>query len=223
MIPVGVDRYALYYEHPPEPEAIDAPEAPGWLGWLRAYFTAVVRTAEAHSRDPASVPPPTGRLEHLQRRMMGWVVERMAEQRLLWTLRRETAVDLMYPSDLSGDEAVAVVRRSLREDHDRHRRWLVVDGLLLVASGLLAIVPGPNVIAYYFVFRVGGHWLCLRGADQGLHRIAWGPRACEPLVELRSAVGQPPPERGRLVTGIAERLGLLRLPAFVERVTSARA
>ena len=31
-------------------------------------------------------------------------------------------------------------------------------------SGLLFLVPGPNVIAYYFAFRMVGHYFSLRGA-----------------------------------------------------------
>ena len=40
--------------------------------------------------------------------------------------------------------------------------------VLLIVSGVLALVPGPNVLAYYFAFRVVGHWLSMRGARQGL-------------------------------------------------------
>ena len=52
----------------------------------------------------------------------------------------------------------------LRRDHDRHRIWLVVNTVLLVLSAVLALVPGPNLVAYYFAFRVVGHWLSMRGA-----------------------------------------------------------
>ena len=66
-----------------------------------------------------------------------------------------------------------ISRTSLQRDGDRHRNWLVIDSVLLVLSALLILVPGPNVIGYYFAFRVVGHYLSWRGARQGLDVVAW--------------------------------------------------
>ena len=55
---------------------------------------------------------------------MAWVAERIAEQRLLWNLRRESAVVAAYPQDLRFDQALALIRRTLQRDCTRHRVWL---------------------------------------------------------------------------------------------------
>ena len=53
----------------------------------------------------------------------------------------------------------------MRRDLGKHRRWLVIDALLLAVSVPLTLIPGPNVPALYFSFRVVGHFLSMRGAS----------------------------------------------------------
>ena len=77
--------------------------------------------------------------------MMAWVAERVAEQRLLWNLRgHDAAMVTATPTTCRSTQVLPIVRQSLRADHDRHRRWLVVDTVLLVGSGVLALRPGPE-------------------------------------------------------------------------------
>lgn len=154
---------------------------------------------------------------------MAWVVERIAEQRLLWNLRRETEARAMHPDDITFDQTQTLLHRILQRDYDRHKVWLVVDTLGLIASVALVVVPGPNIIGYYFAFRVVGHWLSMRGASQGLHRISWSGRECPPLTELRRVATMPPGEREHQLHAISERLRLQRLPGFFERVAFSRA
>ena len=129
----------------------------------------------------------------MQDRSLGWVAQRIAEQRLLWNLRRRTSAEAAHPHDMTFDEVMTLVRRTLRARlrappavaGDRRRR---ADR----ASGPIALVPGPNMLAYYFTFRVFGHWLSMRGASQGLHRITWSGRPCPPLTELRDLASLEP-------------------------------
>ena len=58
---------------------------------------------------------------------MAWVAERIAEQRLLWSLRHETAVTAAHPSDMTFEQVETLIRRVLQRDYERHRRWLVID------------------------------------------------------------------------------------------------
>ena len=66
----------------------------------------------------------------------------------------------------------------LARDLKKHRRWLAIDSVLMVLFGVvLFAVPGPNIVGYYFAFRVVGHYLSFRGARQGLNAVSWTPRA----------------------------------------------
>lgn len=219
MIPIGPDRYELYceaaVEEPPQP----AQGSRGIVGRIRYQFAVMLHQAEERRRGGAVRPPREAtRLGRLQDWIMAWVAERIAEQRLLWNLRRETEVAAHYPPDLTFDRAHTLIRRTLQRDWERHRLWLAVDSVLLLGSIALILLPGPNIIGYYFAFRVMGHWLSIRGALQGLKNVKWIGQPCEPLTKLRDAAALDGEARNRHVHAIAEQLRLQHLSTFFERV-----
>ena len=110
-------------------------------------------------------PEPAGVVARLRRKVMGFIVERIAEQRLLWHLRKATEVCARIPADLTEAEADAVIRATLKKDVDHHGKWLLIDFALLIPSAALMIVPGPNVLGLYFTFQVVGHFLSLAGRE----------------------------------------------------------
>jgi hypothetical protein len=151
-------------------------------------------------------------------RTLCWLADRIAEQRLLWQLRGQREATLVFPTDMSPEDAMRCLRGDLERDGERHRRWLVIDGVLLMFSALLTLVPGPNLVAYYFAFRVVGHYLSMRGVRQGLHVVAWRTEPSDALLDLRAALHLDPHTRHSRVRDIAERLDLPHLASFVERV-----
>ena len=149
LVPVGA-RYELYSSEPRDGPPPAAPEPAGpSRGWIAA-------------------------VRHWLARKLS---EAVAEQRLLWELRHQVTCNLVHPGNITGHEAVGQLRIALQRDRKRHRRWLFIDGLLLIASIPLTLIPGPNVAGLYFGARVVGHWFSLRGCRQGLGRIEWRPRS----------------------------------------------
>jgi len=219
VIPTGPDKYELYCEASVEAPRAETAAAGGIIGRLRHSFTVMLHEAEERQRSglPRTSASATW-FTRLQEYVMAWVAERIAEQRLLWNLRRESAVVAAYPEDLTFDQALTLIRRTLQRDYERHRLWLVADTVLLILSGLLVLLPGPNIVAYYFGFRVVGHWLSMRGAMQGLRGVTWTGRPCEPLTELREVAALDGEARDRRVHEIAARLRLQHLSTFFERV-----
>jgi hypothetical protein len=220
VVPIGVDRYELYCEVATGQEVSPEPPPGGIIGRLRHQFAVMLHAAEErqHRHEPDPHPHHKGFIGRMQDRVMAWVAERIAEQRLLWNLRGKTEALAMHPDDMSFDQVQTLIHRMLQRDYDRHKLWLVVDSIGLIASILLVLIPGPNLVGYYFAFRVVGHWLSMRGASQGLHRVAWSGRACPPLTELRRIAVMQSGERELEVHAIAERLRLHRFPRFFERV-----
>jgi hypothetical protein len=222
VIPFLPDRYGLFCERQSDEEAqAEAPDPQsGWWGRLTERFGVMLRAAEDREANPdqAAEDAQSGWLARLQGYLLSWVAERVAEQRLLWRLRGKAVVVASHPDDISFDDILPIARAILQKDYDRHLRWLIVDAVLLVISGILALVPGPNVLAYYFAFRVVGHWLSMRGASHGLHRARWEGRACPVLTRLRGAAALPPAARAARIQEVASELGLDRLPRFVERM-----
>jgi hypothetical protein len=219
VIPIGRDRYELYCESATDAEAEPQDADGGFFARLRHRFSVMLREAEARRHDPA----PASAVEaswatKVRQRVMVWVAERIAEQRLLWSLRRETEVVAAHPVDLTFDQVRAVITRILQRDRDRHLRWLIIDSLLALASAALAILPGPNFVFYYFAFRLVGHWFSMQGANQGMKHIAWVGRPCPPLSELRDVGVLHGSARSQRIDDISERLRLKNLSTFYERV-----
>jgi hypothetical protein len=79
------------------------------------------------------------------------------------------------------------------------------------------LVPGPNILAYYFAFRMVGHFFSLRGARQGLSGMTWRYQPSPPLTELRCALDLRRDARDPQVRDIAHRLRLEHLATFFER------
>ena len=216
LIPVAADRYEPYCESS-EVQADQEGEAPprGLLRQAWRRFQLMLRAAEQEQRKPEAdrdTASWTGRL-------MAWVAERVAEQRLLWHLRKVHEAALHFPADLPAGQAERVLRIQLRQDADRHRRWMYIDAILTGITGpLLFFVPGPNLVAYFFLFRAVGHYLSQRGARHGLDRVKWIAVPSDPLVDLRRAIGLEDPQRSERVQHVAARLRLPQLPVFVSRV-----
>jgi hypothetical protein len=98
-------------------------------------------------------------------------------------------------------------------------KWIIIDGVIFVATGVVALVPGPNVLAYYFGFRLVGHYLSRRGAKHGLTDVRWMMCPSPQLSRLRRAISLVEPERDREVHQVASELQLPHLAKFFERTS----
>src|SRR5215212_2730485 len=129
LVPVGAGRFELYSEAPAPPEE-------GF--WKRTMHNAQVRWREAvHSA--RSSDSSGGWFARLRDRAVCHAAESIAEQRTLWSLRSCTTATLVHPSDLTGASILEVRDRLLSRARRHHGRWLAIDTLLLVVSGLLAL------------------------------------------------------------------------------------
>ena len=221
LVPVGPDAHELYCEladATPEPGT----PAGGFFRSLVHRFREMLAAAERDRRARLSgthVEESGGWWGRMKARTLRWTAEAVAEQRLLWHLRRCQHAALGYPDDLPEPAARDALRAQLTRDYDKHRRWFIIDLLGFIGSGVFMLVPGPNVLAYYFAFRFVGHYLSMRGARQGLDVTAWRLCPREELREVRAAVATGGPERGERLRAIQARLHLEHLAAFVERVS----
>jgi hypothetical protein len=221
LVPVGTDRHELYFEV--EYDETVVPDADTTTsGFFKRYadrFRAVLAEAERERllRERGIDSGKSG----LWRRVMRKVAEVVAEQRLLWHLRNEQTARLRHPDDLDAAAALAIARGHFASDFKKHRRWAVIDTVLAIILGpLLFFVPGPNVVGWYFFFRGVGHYLSMRGAQQGLDRVTWETALTPELTRIRGALTLPRGERRAELDRIAHALGLNHLAAFVERVAA---
>jgi hypothetical protein len=218
LVPVGPDRFECYYEAAEQDE--DEPvEGQGFLARLRARFNQQLKDAE-EARHQKSIEEPRSFLGRMQKRSMRWIAERVAEQRLLWHLRKVDAATLHIPTDLPADQADAIRRENLKWDADHHRNRLILHSLALLISAPVAVVPGPNVLGYLFTFTVVGHYLAWRGAVCGLHQVAWTIAPDPALADVRRAFTLDADARHRLIREASQRLHLPRMARFVEQMAT---
>ena len=222
LVPLAVAKYELYCETPDED---DDPTESASVGGIFVRFREVLAQAQESRRAKrlAAVPTVSGVSQswvtRVHNRLISWIAEAIVDWRVLWKMRTQSAVTLFHPADLDGSVALEIARSGLRRDADRERRWLIIDGTLAAVIGpLLFFVPGPNLIAYYFVFRSVGHWLAWRGARNGLVQVSWQTKQSPELADLRDILSLAPDDRARFVRDVEARLDLEHLAAFVERI-----
>lgn len=233
LVPVGHGRHELYCEVADAPDVSEpgtAPDESTFPGRMKARFivplvrraSAAIADAEREWREHQAgrIDQPATRWGRAKARMRAWVAEKVAEQRLLWHLRKQDACTLFHAEDAAGEASMTLMRDILQRDFERHRKWFAIHTTLFVLSGVFFFVPGPNLIAYVFFFRLVGHYLSMKGARQGLDFVTWTPRPCRELLELRGVASMPPAERGARVRAIADALGLEHLATFFNRVAA---
>jgi hypothetical protein len=216
LVPIGSGRFDLYTEQVEEAEPIGAREPAGF--WSRTIerlhegWRQMLRTATSRQGDRG------GRLARLRDWLVCRIAEAITEQRTLWSLRTLTSATFIYPSDLSETSAAAIRGRVLIRARRHHGRWLVMNIIGVTLTAVLVLLPGPNLIGYYFLFRVVGHYLSWRGARHALEGISWRPAAEPALSELGSLARVEREARAERVAAIASQLRLTRLEAFFDRV-----
>jgi hypothetical protein len=215
LVPAGVDRYRLYAE-PAAPAPVEGNgPARGWRGRLADFFWRIIQEGERAPAESEAVKH--GRLRRWLSRTLASAV---AEGRLLWHLRTASSARLVHPDDLGEPGARTAGLAVLAAERRKHLCWLLIDGALTVASVPFALVPGPNVIGYYFLVRAAGHYLSFRGAARGVKGVAWTTSASPALTTIRAALRMDTATRARHVGDVATALRLTRLVPFVEALAA---
>jgi hypothetical protein len=220
LVPLGCGRFDLYAE--PAPDAgsdTNADERAGF--WQRQARRFHQGWRDASHAAYAARGADRGVLARTRDWLVRRIADSIAEQQTLWSLRDRTAASFVYPADLSETAAAGVRDRVLAEARRRHRFWLLINLAAAALTLALVLLPGPNLVGYYFAFRVIGHFLSWRGARQALRRLSWRPRAEPKLTELGRLAGRPCDERAAQVSEIAAQLGLPRLHRFFDRAAAA--
>ena len=89
LLPVGPERYELYCEIPDEPETEEGEAPTGFFRRLVQRFREMIADAERERRQGAPHAAPRGWVARIRAKTMRWVAEAIAEQKLLWHLRKQ--------------------------------------------------------------------------------------------------------------------------------------
>ncbi|HYE64353.1 MAG TPA: hypothetical protein VD966_02150 [Pyrinomonadaceae bacterium] len=204
------DERCVFYTEGPETvaEFEDAAPRSGPRGWVeRKYKSLQVILRESES----------GVGLHM-RRAWEWLQRRASpDEPVLRSLRGAQAIKLYHPLTLTERESLSLWADYLASRRRRHTIGLIVNGLISPLTVLLTPIPGPNVIGYWFVYRLICHLLALLGVRRaGSRRVT---TQCLALSELDGSFGGADGER---LAGVAARFGLNGLEAFIKRATGER-
>jgi Mitochondrial K+-H+ exchange-related len=141
--------------HDPD-DADDASKAPptGAHGWFRARYKTF-KAAWQHADSGAL---------HWMRLSWDWLhTWAHPDEAMLARLWSARMIDLYHPTLRSADEVRSMWADYLKQQGRRHLVWLIVNGLIAPISVLFAILPGPNLIGYWFAYRAIHHSLVVWG------------------------------------------------------------
>ncbi len=162
-------------------EEMPAPRA-GIRGWAEAKFRRV-KDRWQHSKGLAATR---------SRQVWDWLHSRThPDEALLSQIHSSRSIAVDYPVELTGHAASAAWEALLADGRRRHRIGLAVNAVLAPLSVVLAPLPGPNLVGYWFVYRVLHHWLILVGVKRASRgRIATEFRPAMPQAIERPASGE---------------------------------
>ena len=89
------------------------------------------------------------------------------DEHLLRRLRHARTLAIDHPARMSPDLVKSLWGDLLKRRRRDHGFWVVVDSLLAAPAALLAVLPGPNVIGYWLLYRAIVHLLAILGARSG--------------------------------------------------------
>lgn len=209
LLPLG-DEDCLFYSEGLETASEVEVAAPreGVRGWAERKYKSL-QTVLTESESGVGLR---------MRRAWEWLQRRTApDEPLLRALRSTQSIELVYPSALNEDEVREQWRCYLSSRKRRHTFWLVVNAVVSPVTVVLAPVPGPNVIGYWFVYRAVCHLL----ARLGITRARKGDVPTEFISsgELDGTFATADDER---IAHVEASLGLKGLGAYLERAVGKR-
>jgi hypothetical protein len=87
---------------------------------------------------------------------------------MLRALVGASALVVVHPSRVKETAARRMWTSYLRRQRGKHAVWLLLNGLLVPPTILMAVLPGPNVVGFWFAYRAACHALAVGGARRWL-------------------------------------------------------
>ena len=202
------DGRCVFYSE--EPEAVAEAESPatrgGTRGWAeRRYKSLQVVLNESEKGVGLRV-----------RRVWEWLQKRIPpDEPVLRSLRGARAIVLHHPASLTEEETHAIWRDYLKSRQGSHAFWFVANALISPLTLLLAPLPGPNLIGYWFVYRAVCHSLARLGA-----RNARSTQVPTKFLSTRALEGTFGSGDGERIATVSSSFELRGLDDFVKRTIS---
>jgi hypothetical protein len=205
------DERCIFYSEGPETLAEDESAAEGARGGVRGWAERKYKNLQAAINGAQS-----GVGLHM-RRAWEWLQRRASpDEMMLRALRNAEVIHLYHPSRLDAEGARNLWTNYLKGRARHHMPWLVLNALVTPLTLLLAPIPGPNIIGYWFLYRAVCHLLALLGVRRALHEATVTEFIPSSALDELAGAGN---EEG--LKGLAERLELKNLESFLKEAVRA--
>jgi Mitochondrial K+-H+ exchange-related len=152
------DGRRFFYHDASEDRPVQAGEdgsrAAGLWRWAERKWNAVQKTMDA----------PDGGVTRRIGQAWRWLHSfSHPDETMLTQFGSTDEVALHYPASLPVERVQKAWTRFLKHRSRSHLFWMGVDAVALPFGTLLAVLPGPNVIGFWFLYRAVYHYLAVRG------------------------------------------------------------
>jgi Mitochondrial K+-H+ exchange-related len=203
-------EHSIFYSEGPETlaEAVAEHPSEGIRGWAEKKYNDIQRTLTESEQG----------IGLKMRRAWEWLQKRTdSDELLLRALRGAAKIRLHHSTETLPETAIETWNEYLARRNRKHITWLTVNAITVPFTLLLAPIPGPNIIGYWFLYRA----FCHVFAIMGLRRARDGELKVECFdSECLDGYWSNPDEKqvGRL----ASRYGLTQFHEFVRRNITKR-
>jgi hypothetical protein len=205
------DERRIFYSEGPETRAEDESAAEGARGGVRGWAERKYENLQTAINGAQS-----GVGLHM-RRAWEWLQRRASpDEIMLRSLRNAEVIQLYHPSRLDAEEALTLWTNYLKGRARHHTLWLVLNALVTPLTLLLAPIPGPNIIGYWFLYRAVCHLLALLGVRRALREGTVTEFISSSALDELAGAGD---EEG--LKGLAESLDLKNLESFLKEAAQA--
>jgi hypothetical protein len=150
------------------------------------------------------------------RRAWEWLQKRISpDEPVLRSLRGEQAIELYYPLTFTEEETRDLWTDYLKGRQGRHTFWFVINTLISPLTLLLAPLPGPNLIGYWFVYRAVCHLLARLGA-----RNARSSEVSTSFVATGALDGAFAATDDKRIASLSSKFGLVGLDSFIKHMAA---
>ncbi|MGE3817903.1 MAG: hypothetical protein AB7I30_00565 [Isosphaeraceae bacterium] len=144
------------------------------------------------------------------RKVWNWLHSRTHPDEPLYSrLRIARSIEMRYPSTMTDEEVTRAWKTFLIDGQWRHLPWFLANTAIAPLTLFIALLPGPNLIGYWFVYRAVHHAFILVGLARARSgRVTTRLVAVEALDRPIETFADPIAEAERLAA-----LGLVTKPA----------
>lgn len=172
VVEVKGNRECLFHLRSPSPERFSEPE-------IEPNHRFLKKLEVAYERARRAIDQAEGGLWLWLKALIHYLESRIdPAETLMKQLRHADVVEVVYPAAHPEKWVRRHFRRFIRQRVHHHRRWLVINFLLLPLTGVMMVLPGPNVFFGWNAFRLISHYLAWEGGQRvrrGLCEIRFLP------------------------------------------------